>query len=109
MSKAEIDAVRDNFSQKDKEGNFSKMWVNSWGEAARKTVLHPARKRLPLSDGAELALRQDEDDEFAIESIDNATGDASAEPKKRQTRAAKAVKDAVAEGAAGTGPVRVGG
>jgi hypothetical protein len=32
-----------------------------------------ARPFWPLSDGAELALRKDEDEEFAIESIDNAT------------------------------------
>jgi recombination protein RecT len=93
MSKGEIDAVRDNYSQKDKEGNFSKMWVNSWGEAARKTVLHRSRKRLPLSEGAETALRQDEDDEFSMDSIENGTGEVSTE-KKRQTRAAKAVKEA---------------
>jgi recombination protein RecT len=98
MSKAEVDAVRDNFSQKDKEGNFSKMWQHSWGEAARKTVLHRARKRLPLSDGAETALRQDEADEFSMETIDNATGE-SVETRKKQTRAARAVKEAGADNA----------
>jgi recombinational DNA repair protein RecT len=66
MSKAEIDAVRDAYSKKDKDGNFSKMCQHSWGEAARKTVLHRARKRLPLGEAAEQVLRRDADDDFAF-------------------------------------------
>ncbi|WP_428491725.1 recombinase RecT [Rhodopila sp.] len=98
MSKAEIESVRDNYSAKNKDGKIvSPMWNKSPGEAWRKTVLHRAKKRLPIGDREEQVLRQDEADEVGGEIIDNTTGEVtSAEPpKKRQTRAAQAVKDAV--------------
>jgi recombination protein RecT len=102
MSKAEVDAVRDAYSKKDKDGNFSKMWQNSWGEAARKTVLHRARKRLPLGEKASDALNRDADDDFEFEGGDDIRTEET--KAKRQTRAAKAVKEAVAEPAAAQAP-----
>jgi recombination protein RecT len=96
MSKEEIEAVRDGYSAKDKDGNFSKMWTASPGEAWRKTVLHRAKKRLPISDAkAEEVLRRDEDDDFSISGTFDGDSGASDTDGKRQTRAAKAVKDAV--------------
>ena len=98
MSKAEIDAVRDNYSKKDSEGQFSAMWRNSWGEAAGKRFCTgPSNGCRCLTARRRKSLRHDENDEFDIESIDNTTGEVSADPKKKQTRAARAVKEAVAE------------
>lgn len=94
MSVAEVNAVRDAFSKTDKEGNFSKMWRDSWGEAARKTVLHRAKKRLPLTEKAAQVLQADEQQDYEI--VDSETGEVSTitEPKKT-TRAADKVKAAV--------------
>jgi len=91
MSVDEVNAVRDAYSKKSAKGEFSAMWRNSWGEAARKTVTHRAKKRLPL--GGNLDQLGQGDDEI---SFDNETGEvfeAKPEaPKKTTTRAAAAVK-----------------
>jgi recombination protein RecT len=73
MSVAEVNAVRDGFSQKNSEGKFSAMWEKSWGEAAKKTVLHRARKRLPLEGKIDSSL--DNDDLENNDFIDHNTGE----------------------------------
>lgn len=91
MSVAEVNEVRDKFGQKN-----SKMWINSWGEAARKTVLHRARKRLPLEGKVDELLSQD--DEEITEIIDHQTGEvlnAQPEPQAKRTKTADKVKAAV--------------
>lgn len=95
MSVEEVNAVRDAFAQKNKDGEHSKMWRDSWGEAARKTVLHRAKKRLPLTDRAQEALREDAEEEFDV--IDHTTGEITKpEPKKRAGgKAAALVKESV--------------
>lgn len=96
MSVAEVNEVRDNFSQKNKDGKFSGMWEKSWGEAARKTVLHRARKRLPLEAAIEEVLNKDDDE--ITEFVDNETGEVTVEaPKPAKTKAADKVKAAVAD------------
>ena len=107
MSTDEINAVRDHFSQKNREGEYSPMWTKAWGEAARKTILHRAKKRLPLSDGKALESLDTDAQEFLADSvvgetIDGTTGEIlsaneSAKPaRKRTTKVAELVKDAVA-------------
>jgi len=55
MTTAQINAIRENYSS-----DKSPMWNKSWGEAARKTVLHRAKKRWPIDNEVEVALRDDE-------------------------------------------------
>ncbi len=97
MSVAEVNEVRDNFVQKNKEGKFSGMWEKSWGEAARKTVLHRARKRLPLEGKIMSVLDQDDDE---IIDFDSETGEvfeqaAATTTKPAASKAASKVKAAV--------------
>lgn len=61
MGVDDVNAVRDEFAQKDKNGNHSKAWTTMWGEMARKTILHRYKKRLPLADAVSEALRADDD------------------------------------------------
>ncbi len=102
MSVAEVNAVRDAYSKKNETtGKFSQMWENSWGEAARKTVLHRARKRLPLERSLDKILAADNptDDNIVdtTSEVVNATPEAEAvnEPAKKTTIADK-VKQAAA-------------
>ncbi len=90
MSIEEIRAVRDAYSKKDKEGNFSKMWRDSEGEACKKTVLHRALKRLPITNAPAA------DDDYELEPIDVTP---EQEKPKRKTTAEK-VKEKVAEATA---------
>lgn len=60
MEVDDINSVRDAYVPKDKEGNYSGMWSNSWGEAARKTVLHRAKKRWPISQQVSESLVDDD-------------------------------------------------
>lgn len=91
MTVEEINEVRDNYASKNKDGSFSKMWTHSWGEAARKTVLHRLKKRLPLGEDVEQSLNQDDPDYEPL--------DVTPEPEKpaRKKSSKDAVKDAVVE------------
>lgn len=94
MSVDEVNEVRDNYAAKSKDGSFSKMWTHSWGEAARKTILHRFKKRLPLGESVEDALNRDDPDY----DMDDITPEP--EPKQKAKPSAKrsskqAVKDAV--------------
>lgn len=91
MSVAEVNEVRDNFASKDKDGNFSKMWTHSWGEAARKTVLHRIKKRLPLTDAVEQSLNSDDPDT----ELQDVTPEIDAKPKRKSSK--DAVKEAVTQ------------
>lgn len=90
MSVEEILSVRDAYSKKDKEGNFSKMWRDSPGEAYKKTVLHRAHKRLPITNATAIS-----DDEVDIEEVIDITPPASEKPKRKTT--AEKVKEKVVE------------
>ncbi len=97
MSVEEVNKVRDAYSKKNSEGKFSQMWENSWGEGARKTVLHRARKRLTLDAKIDASLAQD--DEAEVEIVDHSTGEVVTEKPAKATRgrAAAAVKAAITE------------
>lgn len=99
MSKDEVDAVRDGFAPKDKNGNFSKMWRDAYGEAARKTVLHRAAKRLPLGESASAAIEQDAVEDGTLDNgtiVDHNTGEITNAPEKpkRGRKAAEVVQAA---------------
>ena len=81
MTTAQINAVREGYSS-----DKSPLWNKSWGEAARKTVLHRAKKRWPIESDIEVSLRDDEKGED-ITIIEN---EATPKPKKKTS-----VKDAV--------------
>lgn len=102
MSVAEVNEVRDNYSSKDKDGNFSKMWTQSWGEAARKTVLHRIKKRLPLTERIEQSLAQDDDFELQDVTPEVEAPAPAAAPKKRASS-----KDAVKAAIVQQAPVTV--
>lgn len=89
MSVDEVNEVRDNYASKDKDGNFSKMWTHSWGEAARKTILHRIKKRLPLSESVEDALNHDDPD-YELRDV---TPEPEEKPKKANSK--DAVKQAI--------------
>ena len=90
MSVQEILAVRDAYSKKDKDGNFSKMWRDSLGEACKKTVLHRSIKRLPLNNAPAL-----NDDENELDEPVDVTPAPEEKPKRKTT--AEKVKEKVAE------------
>lgn len=94
MSEEEINEVRDNYSQKDKDGKFSKMWLLSPGEAWRKTILHRAKKRLPLDESIESALSQDDPD---YELRDVTPDDDGETPKPKKASSKEAVKQAITQ------------
>lgn len=48
MSVEEIEQVRNAYAKKDKNGRFSKAWINSFGEMAKKTVLRRLCKLFTL-------------------------------------------------------------
>jgi len=85
MTTEQINTIRDEYTS-----GKSPMWIKSWGEAARKTVLHRAKKRWPIASDVENALRDDEkgDDIVVIEN--------EPEPAKKPRKKAS-VKDAVKE------------
>lgn len=48
MEIEEVEHIRDVYSKKSSDGKFSKMWRESFGEAAKKTVLHRLTKMFQL-------------------------------------------------------------
>jgi len=83
MSRAEIESVRDNYSQTNKDGQHSKMWTASFDEAAKKTVLHRAKKRWPLTSDVRTLL--DNEFEEPIEVEETVQEDAP-KPKKQSAK-----------------------
>jgi len=61
MSRFDIDCVRDTYSKRDRDGNFSPMWVKSYDEAAKKTVARRHSKVLPMSTDLDDLLRRDDE------------------------------------------------
>lgn len=100
MSVEEINEVRDNFSAKNNQGELvSPAWKNSWGEMARKTVLHRIKKRLPLTEKAIDDLSKDGDftqDPSVVETIEQ---EPAPKPKKNSQ---KAVEEAMQQAAQST-------
>lgn len=91
MSKAEVEEIRANYS---KQGD-GQMWSKSWGEAAKKTVLHRAKKRWPLTQAVRDSLAEHDDESEIMDVIDEVgvvVEEAVKQPHpKRQTKAAAAV------------------
>ena len=61
MSRFDVDHVRDTYSKRDRNGDFSTMWVNSYDEAAKKTVARRHSKVLPMSTNLDDLLRRDDE------------------------------------------------
>jgi recombination protein RecT len=61
MTRFEIDNVRDTYSKRDRDGNFTPMWVKSYDEAAKKTVARRHSKVLPMSTDLDDLLRRDDE------------------------------------------------
>lgn len=61
MSVHEVEYVRDNYSKKDKKGNFSPAWTKSFSEMAKKTVARRHSKVLPMSTDLDDLLRRDDE------------------------------------------------
>lgn len=100
MTRQEIDEVRKNYSKQGDSG----MWAKSWEEAAKKTVLHRAKKRWPIASAVREELNRDMEDESEILDIVPTppapaaqAEPAAAAPAKKQTKAASAVKAAAPE------------
>lgn len=61
MSVAEVEYVRDTYSKKDRDGNFSQAWTKSFGEMGKKTLARRHSKELPMSTDLDDLLRRDDD------------------------------------------------
>lgn len=90
MTKAQIEAIRKEYAHEK-----SPMWIKSWGEAARKTVLHRAKKRWPIASDIEVSLRDDEKGED-ITVIEN-TPEEAPKPKKTVKQSVKEKMKAATE------------
>ena len=70
MSLEEIESVRDNYAKKDKSGNFSRAWQDSFGEMAKKTVLRRLTKLIELEfDSVEQKKEYDDSSDFEFKEI----------------------------------------
>jgi recombination protein RecT len=61
MSVAEVEHVRDTYSKRNKAGEFSPAWRQSFAEMAKKTVARRHSKVLPMSSDLDDLLRRDDD------------------------------------------------
>ena len=61
MTASEVEYVRDNYSKKNRDGNFSPAWTKSFNEMAKKTVARRHSKTLPMSSDLDDLLRRDDD------------------------------------------------
>ena len=79
MSVAEVEKVRSMSRQKD-----SLMWVDAWGEGAKKTVIHRLSKRLDLTSEADQAIDRIEQD-YDFDQVTGPTHDKPALPRPTDT------------------------
>ena len=61
MSRFDVDYVRDTYAKKDRKGEFSQAWVNSYDEMAKKTVARRHSKVLPMNTDLDDLLRRDDE------------------------------------------------
>jgi recombination protein RecT len=61
MTVHEVEHVRDTYSKRDRDGNFSPAWTKSFGEMAKKTVARRHSKGLPMSTDLDDLLRRDDE------------------------------------------------
>lgn len=61
MSRSQVEDVRDKYSKKNRDGQFSPAWVKSFDEMGKKTVARRHSKVLPMSTDLEALLTRDDD------------------------------------------------
>ena len=81
MSRADVEYVRDTYSRKNQEGNFSPAWVKSFDEMGKKTVARRHAKTLPMSTDLDDLLRRDD----ALYDLEGASDKALAAPAARRS------------------------
>lgn len=61
MTRAEVELVRDTYARKNKRGEFSAAWRNSFAEMAKKTIARRHAKSLPMSTDVQNLLSRDDE------------------------------------------------
>ncbi|HEY8066572.1 MAG TPA: recombinase RecT [Methylosinus sp.] len=95
MSAHEVEYVRNTYSKKDREGNFSPAWTKSFGEMGKKTLARRHAKVLPMSTDLDDLLRRDDD------LYDLKGGDAEAQAARLFKPVVNPLADESDEGASG--------